>query len=72
MLGPVLERVVKEYKGKVVLAKINIEENKKLAEKYKVMSIPSVKLFKNGEIVDSFMGNLPEEAIKKFLDRNLE
>ena len=71
MLGPVLEKVVKDYKGKIILAKINVEENKKLAEKYKVMSIPSIKLFKNGEIIDSFMGNLPEAAIKDFIDRNI-
>jgi len=71
MLGPVLEKVVKDYKGKVILAKINIEENKKLAKEYKIMSIPSVKLFKKGEIIDSFMGNLPEAAIKEFIEKNL-
>ena len=71
MLGPVLGKVAKDYKGKFILAKINVEENKKLAEKYRVMSIPSVKLFKNGEIVDSFAGNLPESAIKEWIDKNL-
>jgi putative thioredoxin len=71
MLSPSLEKVAKEYKGKFILAKINVDENPKLSEKYKVMSIPSVKLFKNGKIVHEFTGNLPESSIKEWLDVSL-
>lgn len=71
MLTPVLERVAKEYNGKFILAKINVEENRKAATLFAIRSIPAVKLFKNGEIVSEFVGARPEEAIKRWLDSNL-
>lgn len=73
MLKPILEKIAnsKEYKDKFMLAKLNVEENKETASKYKIMSIPNVKLFKNGKIVDEFIGIKSEEEIKEFLERNL-
>jgi len=72
MLKPILEKISEEYKGKFILAKLNIEKNTKKASDYNIMSIPSVKLFKNGEVVDEFLGLIPEKAIKDFLDKNLK
>ncbi|MDO8516709.1 MAG: thioredoxin [Nanoarchaeota archaeon] len=72
MLKPILEKISEEYKGKFILAKLNVEENTKKASDYNIMSIPSVKLFKNGEVVDEFLGMIPEKAIKDFLDKNLK
>src|SRR3989338_6415653 len=66
VLGPVLERLAREYKGEFVLAKLNVEDSPGKAEEYKVMSIPSVKLFKNGKIVDEFLGAIPEISIKNW------
>jgi len=71
ILGPILERMEKEYRNKFILAKVNIETNKELAEKYEIMSIPSVKMFRDGRIVAEFSGALAEEIVKEWLDRNL-
>lgn len=71
ILGPILEKVEKDYEGKFILAKVSVEEHKEQARKYGVMGIPSVKLFKNGEVVDEFTGTRSEETIKEWLDKNL-
>jgi len=71
MLGPVLEKLAKEYEGKFVLAKALTDDNQGNAGKYGVVSIPIVKLFKKGEVVAEFMGAIPEEEVKRFLEGNL-
>ncbi|MCR4368715.1 MAG: thioredoxin [archaeon] len=71
ILGPTLDKVADDYKGKFVLAKLNVEDNQQMSEMYSVMSIPSVKLFKGGEVVDEFVGALPEQMVRQFLDRAL-
>jgi len=72
MIKPILENLAKEYKGKFVLAKMNVEDNQEIPQEYGIMSIPSIKLFKDGDIVDEFLGALPESQIREWLDRNLE
>jgi len=72
MLGPVIEKVARKYSGKAVLAKLNVDENPETSQKYGIMSIPSVKLFVDGEVVDEFMGLMPEKAIAEWLDKNLK
>lgn len=71
MLAPILEKIVHDYGGKFILAKVNVEENRNLSQKYRIMSIPNIKLFKNGNVVDEFIGVMPELAIKNWLDRHL-
>lgn len=71
VLGPVLEKVTKEYDGKFILAKANVDEAREAATKYGIMSIPSVKMFKNGEVADEFVGAQPEPNIRAWLDKNL-
>lgn len=71
ILGPVLEKVSKDYKGKFILAKVNVDESPILSRKYGIMSVPSVKMFKNGKIVDEFTGALPENSIRAWLNKNL-
>jgi putative thioredoxin len=71
MLGPTLEKISKEHKGKLVVAKIETDKAPNTSAKYGIMSIPSVKLFKNGEIVDEFTGAQPEATIKQWLDQKL-
>jgi len=71
MLKPTLEKIAKEYEGKFILAKAATDDNSEAAQKFGVMSIPSVKLFKNGEIIDEFVGAQPEETIKQWLDQKL-
>ncbi len=71
ILGPVLEKISKDYEGKIIVAKALTDENQKQAQKYGVMSIPSVKLFKDGEVIDEFVGAKSETDIKDFLNKNL-
>lgn len=71
VLKPVLEKLAEEYKGKFILAKMNVEENQEKPGDYAVMSIPSVKLFKSGKVVDEFVGALPDSQVRQFLDKNL-
>jgi len=71
MLGPVMEKIANDYDGKMLLVKIDVQVNKLMATKYGVSGIPSVKLFKNGQLVDEFVGALPEQLIKQKIDSNL-
>lgn len=70
-LKPVLEKIAVEYEGKFILAKAETDNNSNSAEKFGVMSIPSVKLFKDGKVVDEFVGAQPEATIKQWLDQKL-
>lgn len=71
MLMPVLANISEQYQGKFILAKINTEEQQELAGQFGIRSIPTVKLFRNGESVDEFAGALPESEIRKFLDKHI-
>jgi len=70
ILSPTLERLVNKHKGKFLLAKVNVDENQNLAMQYDIMSIPTVILFKNGKVIDYFVGALPEAEIIEWLKRN--
>ena len=70
-LTPILTKLAEEYRGKFILAKINTEEQQELAAQFGIRSIPTVRLFKNGQPVDEFMGALPETELRAFLDRHL-
>jgi putative thioredoxin len=69
MLAPVLEKIEKESKGKFVLAKVNVDLNQSLAQKFSVMSIPAVKMIWKGKVVDEFVGAQPEESVKAWLKK---
>ncbi|PIN77347.1 thioredoxin [Candidatus Woesearchaeota archaeon CG10_big_fil_rev_8_21_14_0_10_34_12] len=71
MLKPILEGLAKEYNGKFVLAKVNVDENSEVASQYDIMSIPSVKMIKNKKVVGEFMGAQPESVIKSWLDEKI-
>ena len=71
MLMPVLASLAEQYQGKFILAKINTEEEQELAAQFGIRSIPTVKLFRNGQAVDEFAGALPEADIRKFLDKHI-
>ena len=64
-------KLEKEYDGKFVLAKVNVEQGRVTAQLYGIRGIPSVKLFKDGKVVDEFVGAIPEEEIRKWLEKNL-
>ncbi len=71
ILKPILEKLAAELGGKFILAKVNSDENQELAVQYGVRSIPAVKAFVGGKLVDEFTGALPEGQIRQFLERLL-
>ena len=68
-LGPAIEKVVKNAKGRVALVKMNIDDHPAVAGQLGIQSIPAVIAFKNGQPVDGFMGAVPEREIEKFIDK---
>ena len=71
MMGPVVEKVAKEYEGKAVVVKYDVQDNQEFAAKYGIQGIPAFKVFKGGEVVDEAVGAMPEDNIKKIIDNNL-
>jgi len=71
MLMPVLARLIEEYDGKVLLAKVNSDEQQELAGRFGVRSLPTVKVFREGRVVDEFMGVQPEPAIREIIERHV-
>ncbi|MDJ0881957.1 MAG: co-chaperone YbbN [Gammaproteobacteria bacterium] len=72
VLIPILTKLADEYNGAFILAKVNSDEQGELAAQAGVRSLPTVKLFVDGQIVDEFMGALPEPEVKKFLDQHIQ
>ena len=70
-IAPVLEELAGEYKGKIKVAKVNVDDNKKLAGDHGVMSIPTMILFKDGKVVDKVIGLVPKDRLKALLDKAL-
>ena len=67
-LGPIIEKVIDATDGKVVLAKVNIDENPAIGQAFKVQSIPAVYALQDGAVVNGFMGALPEHEVQTFID----
>ena len=68
-LTPIIESAVNSFSGKVVLAKINIDENQSIAAQMQIQSIPMVYAFFNGQVVDGFQGNIPESQVIDFVKK---
>jgi putative thioredoxin len=68
-LGPILEKAVADTDGRVALAKVNVDENPRVAQTFGVQSIPAVFAIANGQVVDQFIGALPEPQVAAFVQR---
>lgn len=68
MLAPVIEELAKEYEGRVVVGKVNIDEQPELAEVFQIQSIPTVLVFKNGQLADMAVGYRPKEQLAQLLN----
>lgn len=68
MMAPVIDKLATEYEGKVKLGKCNVDDNMELAQKYRISSIPNMKIFKGGEVVENIVGAQSEGALREKLD----
>jgi thioredoxin 1 len=71
MIAPVLEEIAADYDGKLTIAKINIDDNPSTPQRYGVRGIPTLMLFKNGEVEATKVGALSKSQLAAFLDSNL-
>jgi len=71
MVGPIIEELAKEMQGKIVFGKLNVDENPATSTKHQIMSIPTMLVFKNGELIDRFVGAMPKDVLKQKLDSYL-
>ncbi len=68
MLGPVIADLAKEYEGRVKVAKANVDEQMELAQKFRVVSIPTILIFNKGEVVKQFVGFTAKQQLAEALD----
>ena len=71
VVGPVLEEIAKEYTDKVEVAKVNVDDQQDIAVRYGIMSIPTLILFKGGEVLDQTIGASPKNKLVAWIDSAL-
>ena len=71
MLGPVVAAIAEKYDGKIKVGKYNVDDSTEYAEKYYVESIPAVKIFKSGEIVNESLGFVPQPKLEDLIEEIL-
>ena len=71
MVAPVVEELAEQYQGKVKVGKLNVDDNQQTAMQYRVMSIPTLILFKDGQPVEGVVGAQPKPAFEKLLEKHL-
>jgi thioredoxin len=71
IVSPIIEELAKDYEGKVVIGKLNVDENQQVSGQYSVMSIPTVMLFKNGKPVQALIGAQSKQTYKNEIDKAL-
>lgn len=71
MIAPILDEVADEYDGKLTIGKLNIDQNAQTPPKYGIRGIPTLLLFKNGNVIATKVGALSKTQLKEFLDANI-
>jgi len=71
MVGPVVDELAGDYEGKVKVGKVDVDNNPQISMKYGIRSIPSLLIFKDGEVVDQIVGAVPKPHLQKQLDAQL-
>lgn len=71
-LAPMMEEFAREYDGRVIIGKCDVEENNDLAVQFKIRSVPTILFIRNGEVVDKVVGAVSREEIKRKLDKLFE
>ncbi len=70
-IAPVIEELAKEYEGKIDVVKVNVDENPNTANKYRIRAIPTLILFKNGEVVAQVTGAVAKSSLKEMIEKAL-
>ena len=68
MVAPIIEELAKEMQGKIVFGKLNVDENPATSAKHQIMSIPTLLVFKNGNLADRIVGAMPKEILKQKIE----
>jgi len=71
MLGPIIEEVARDFEGKAIVGKVDVDNNQQVSVDYGIRNIPTVLIFKNGEVVDKIVGVAPKEVIAEKLSAHL-
>ncbi len=71
MVAPTVDKLAEDYSGRLVVGQINVDEETELAEQFKVMSIPTLYVMKNGKVVERMIGARPYEELAAVIDRHL-
>ena len=71
MIAPIVEEIANQYADKVVVAKVDVDEMGELAQRYRIMNIPTLLLFQKGEVVDKAIGARPKAALEQMLNKVL-
>lgn len=71
MVAPIIEELASEYEGKAIIGKVNVDESPSIAAKYGIRSIPTIMVFKDGEVLETQIGALPKEMLKELIERHL-
>ena len=71
MMAPILDELARDYAGKILFAKLNIDENQDVATRYQIMSIPTLLIFKDGRLADRVIGVMPRNALESRIARHI-
>lgn len=72
MLGPVVDELARDYAGKIVFGKLNVDENPQIPSDYEIRSIPALLVFKKGKHIDTIVGALPRQALEPKITKNID
>jgi thioredoxin 1 len=71
MVAPVIEELARDYAGKILFGKLNVDENREVSMQYQIMGIPTLLVFKNGKLVDRIVGAMPRQMLEPKITRYL-
>ncbi len=71
MVAPVIEEMARDYAGRILFGKLNVDENREVATQYQIMGIPTLLVFKNGKLVDRIVGAMPRQILEPKIRRYL-
>lgn len=71
MVAPIIEEMARDYAGRVLFGKLNVDENREVATQYQIMGIPTLLVFKNGKLVDRIVGAMPRQMLEPKITRYL-